>query len=152
MTLYFIAAYTVVAVLLVLLRQKKRSNGFMRQVGFLTLVLLPFLPYIIVASQTALSQKSLAPDVTQALIDTGMSNGRFTQLRVFRITSNRATVYVEEPCTSWPKPHPTDKAATILRLRRVSGKWKLVEWDSVWSDCGSAAGNTFPPYPSAKEF
>ncbi len=152
MTLYFIAAYAVVVTLIVLLRQQRRLPSRIRQVGLAVLLLLPCVPYIAVAGQTAIFGKSLAPYVMQALIDTGMSDGNLTRLRVFWITSDQTAVYVEEPCTSWPKPHLSDRTGSTLRLKRVLGKWKLVEWNSVWSDCGSAEGNTFPPYPNAKEF
>jgi hypothetical protein len=34
-----------------------------------------------------------------------------------------------------------------VSLNRTLTGWKLGGWDAVWSDCGSADENTFPPYP-----
>lgn len=151
-TIYFFSAYLLVAILLLCLRRTWCRPGLLHRIFLVSFLLLPLLPYIVVACQTVIFSKSLTPSVQQALMDTGLSNGKFTLLRVLLITPARTNVYVEEPCGSWPKIHPGDKTASVLHLRRVAGKWKLADSDAVWSDCGSATGNTFPPYPSANEF
>lgn len=152
MTIYFISAYLLVAILLFCLRRTRHRFGPSQRIGLVSVLLLPLLPYIVVACQTIIYKRAMTPDVQQALMDTGLSDGNFTLLRILLITPTRTNVYVEEPCSAWPKVHPGDKTANVLHLRRVAGKWKLVDADAVWSDCGSATGNTFPPYASANEF
>lgn len=79
-----------------------------------------------------------------------MMTGEIVTLRVMSMTPSRATVYVTEPCGLDLKH---GLAAHLITLRRSAARWELDEWvDTVWSDCGSAEGNTFPPFPEAREF
>ena len=146
---YLLAAYAIVGLIWRLCRAAMmRPPG--RALG-VVLLAVPLLPYAAVAAQTAFYGKVMRPDVRRALLDTGMSEGDIRSLRVLYVTPWKAQVYVTEPCTAWPAEAHSENGTTVS-LRRAHGHWELGDYDTVWSDCGSAEGNTFPPYPEAKEF
>ena len=111
----------------------------------LTVLLLavPLLPYVVVAAQTALYGGAMRPDVRRALLDISTSGGNIRSMRVLFLTPWEAQVYVTEPCTAWPAEAHTGDGTTVL-LTRVHGHWQSWDSDTIWSDCGSAEGNTFP--------
>lgn len=151
-SVYFISSCLLVLSLVFCVRRTQAKLRLWHCLGLILAISVPILPYGVVLFQTVNYGSLLTPDVRQALQDTGLSDGKFTLLRVLLLTPTHTNVYVEEPCNAWPKIHPNDRTASVLHLRREAGKWKLIYSDSVWSDCGSATGNTFPPYLNANEF
>lgn len=149
---YLFLAYTAVAIALVLLRRLWEKSSPVRWVLFIGILLAPFLPYVVVATQTALLGNTLRPAVRQAMLDTGMMDSEIVTMRVLSLSPWRAKVYVTEYCGSRPETRKSAQVGEIITLRLTPAGWKLAEWDVVWSECGSAEGNTFPPYPEAREF
>ena len=149
---YLFFAYVAVGTFSCLIRASLKKQKKARQIITVSLLLLPLLPYAIVAAQTALFGTIMRRPVRQALLDTGMSDGNISGMRVMAITPWESVVEVIEPCTGGMntdikgRPLTGQDAQTVTLVRRGS-VWRLEDYDTVWSDCGSADGNTFPPYP-----
>jgi hypothetical protein len=149
LTLYLIAAYAAVLLLQFAVRLAwERKSGY-RSVLLCVLWQLPLLPYVAIAMQTVCFGPTLRTYVRQAMRETGMLEGEPVTYRVMRVSPDRVVVYLTLRCGS---SSGNDQAADLLTLRRTGSGWKLAEWATVWSDCGSAEGNTFPPFPEAREF
>lgn len=156
MTAYFVLAYGVVALLLLratLRRQCSKGRGSGADARFtrltVALILLPLVPYAVVALQTAVMLHWLQPGLTRAI---AADFGKPTHPRIVRVLRvfPSPVVYAVLPCTGMVEH---GEVGALYTFRRSHGGW---EWDGVpdcaWSDCGSADGNTFPPYPEAREF
>lgn len=117
------------------------------------LLLLPWLPYGAIAVQTALFGRMLLPAVHQSFIDCGQMCGdvhdRVLTYQVLWITPSATQVYLVTPCTGWTPNHGDYRglSATTITLIRTAHGWRYSEYDTPWSDCGSADGNIFPPDP-----
>lgn len=149
MTLYFIVSYSFVGTALLLLWRRLRSSNTHRWACVLLLV--PLVPYALVEVQTALFGRVLAPAARMALDRCSMCaepNTPILTQRVMKITPLSANVYVSMPCVGL-YPQQKGKCGLILYLHKKNGEWAFEDgdWAAVWSDCGSAEGNTFPPYP-----
>lgn len=155
MTAYFVSAYGAVTLLLRLLLRRRTASDRVatNHAGWrLTpplLLLLPLVPYALVAIQTEIALPALQPALQAAIEkDCGIRVQPRT-VRVLRVLPV-PVVYAVLPCTGMAEH---GEVGTLYTFRRVKGAW---QWDGVpdcaWSDCGSADGNTFPPYPEAKEF
>lgn len=146
--LYFIIFYFLVAIftfyILVMLRQLPSS----RKKKYLAwsiplLLLLPLIPYLFIDLQTAVFGQNLKPVVDRTLQreDPG---GKLLKYKLLQISPSSATVYVQEavaiPCGK------DSESALIFYFTNSNQVWKLKHWDTIWSDCGSADGITFPPY------
>jgi len=149
LTLYLVTTYSAVWLLYAAVRRNWKRRPRFRAILLRCLWLLPLLPYAVIALQTACFGRELRPYVVHAMRDTGMMAGEPVTLRVMTLRPGHATVFVTERCGS---PRGGGQAANLLTLRRSVKGWVLDSWDTVWSACGSADGNTFPPFPEASEF
>lgn len=117
----------------------------------LAAALVPLVPYARVAIQTAQHGKELEAAVRASSSGWGDPKEKYQILRVMSIGSERAEVYVVTSCGSFGSS-PDDGNGDVVKLKRISKGWAFDDYDTVWSDCGSAEGNTFPPYPEARSF
>lgn len=163
MIAYFLAAYILIGILLfiagfcfhaALSRQEndlvRRGNLFGALV--IALFLLPFLPYAVVNVQTSLYGRKFVPVVRQALVKGGGGNpgDPIYILRVLRLTPWDADIYIVQPIAEGGA-QTGERAGCVLHFQRVTRGWQYQGFDCVWADCASAHGNTFPPYPEARE-
>ena len=154
MAAYLLFAYAVAGTISCLISASLKKQKKARQLITASLLFLPVLPYAIVAAQTALFAASLRRPVRQALLETGMSDGNISSMRILTMTPWRSVVEVTEPCSGGMntdmkgRPLPGQDAQTVTLVPQGS-KWRFEDYDTVWSDCGSADGNTFPPYPDS---
>ena len=111
------------------------------------LALLPFYPYAKVAFQTKLYAAQLLPAVraSEAKEDWTNPGKPYSVVRVLSFSSSRAEVYVLVPCGE-------GAMGFVIKLKNTNKSWTFDNYDTVFSDCGSAKGNTFPPYPEMREF
>lgn len=153
-TVYFVFCYGVIfGVILtngIVLRQLKAQPALSTGIKVL-LLLIPLLPYARVAVQTAIYKKSMLIEVRKALASMGEQSDDIMTLRILNINSSRAAVYIVQPCGA-PKDRNHLRSATIFDFKYIDGGWIFDTYSSPWSDCGSAEGNTFPPYLDAREF
>ncbi|MBC7806412.1 MAG: hypothetical protein H7145_09700 [Akkermansiaceae bacterium] len=160
-TAYFLFAYLLVWGLSCITRRIIRAlpgdrfNAHRRTVAWRTclavLLATPFLPYAAVALQTAIFLPSLRPDIRQAMRDTSWSDGNFIGCRILWITPNTCHVAVRHLCFEDGSVED-GQIEDVLILKKSPTGWRLHSWDTVWSDVGSAEGNTFPPTWDADEF
>jgi hypothetical protein len=160
MTVYFVLAYGVVALLLLRLALRRRFVGRRvsstetrgKRVTVALLLLLPLAPYAIVTIQTVVMLPWLQPALTKAMEEDYGKGVHPRIVRVLRVVPV-SVVYAVLPC--WETRRTVDKreVGALFTFQRSHGAW---QWDGVpdcaWSECGSADGNTFPPYPEASEF
>ena len=146
--LYFLVAYSFVAFLMFAVsrmqsaRKMSRSN---RLLVFAVLANLPLVPYLKVAVQTQLYASQLLPAVKASEEIWGWPNKPYSVVRVINILPSNAEVYVLTQCND-------GYAGMIVKLKNADSIWAFDTYDAVFSDCGSAEGNTFPPYPEARSF
>jgi hypothetical protein len=151
---YFIGAYLTLLIggLLFGVRSMKTSNspdskGHRVRMGALimSMVLLPFAPYLWVEIVTWRLAASLLP-ATKNAVSRNWQSSPILQFKVLDSDSTRAHVYVVMPALP-EAPDDPRRFGTLLSMRRVNGHWN---WDgsfeTVWSDVGNANGSTFPPY------
>ena len=118
---------------------------------------IPFVPYVIVEVQTKFYKEEFASPSAAALLAYGDSANIVT-MKVLVISPSYADIYVVVPCETLPEHHPAKGyVAYILPLAKNRGHWasetdKTVIQDAVWSDCGSADGNIFPPYAGKDDY
>ena len=118
---------------------------------------LPWLPYIAVAAQTAMFSESLRPAVQHAYVECGGMCGDAKDIvltyKVLYITPWAAEVYLVTPCSGGMLVQSNQgRSATVIYFKRGTYGWKYEEYDTPWSDCGSAQGNVFPPDPRGVSF
>ncbi len=149
MIAYFLPAYAAMIILSVLICASLKKQKKARRVITSCFLLLPLLPYAVIAIQTGLFQAAMRLPVRQATLETGMISENAQITRIFSITSRRCVVEVIEPCSGGMccgSASHMGQVADVLTLTRSASGWRLQDWDTVWSACGSADGNTFPPY------
>jgi hypothetical protein len=127
--------------------------------GYPVLLLAPLLPYAVVECQTAVLWPILSEPTRKALLDDGFSD-RIVFHKVLLACPGWTKVYVVTPCLSREsESYASDSGeyrGTVAWLVWRSRGWKIAgdpnysNWGAVWSDCGSASGNVFPPYLLAK--
>lgn len=114
-------------------------------------LLLPLWPYAQVAWQTQQYGDELLPVFMKEARHT--ISGEITTppliFRVLEYSPRRAVVYAVESCG---ETNSGQRWGWTMKLRTKGRGWEFSEYDAVWSDCGSAEGNTFPPYPEPREF
>lgn len=156
MTIYFFVTFVCVfAVIfgLALLFRRLRVKLVWQLPLYAVLMLLPFVPYAIVAAQTAKYRAEILPAVRASSVYWGDPKEKYFIFRILSVTPSRVNVYVVTPCEGgMGADRKNDKVGMLITLKRASKGWEFDEYDAAWSDCGSADGNTFPPYPEAKEF
>ena len=151
---YFVFAYTVVLILLgvawSLHRPKNGRTSRLFFFGILLALLSPLSPYALVEAQTLAFGRGMRSEVLRIFDECGTcgnSDEPITTLRVLRVTPYSAIIYYVQPCAG-STPHEGGSSGCWVELRRERGQWVFSgQFDAVWSDCGSAKGNTFPPYP-----
>lgn len=113
------------------------------------LLILPLIPYAVVEVQTHVYAKSLISAVQEAMHQIGFED-RIRSLKVLSVSRRTVTIYVVTPCLD----SDSDYRACTVELVRTQNGWKFREGSDeiVWSDCGSAHGNIFPPYPSQGDY
>ena len=164
---YLIVSYVLVFAFAALISKKlctshslsKRRKQFLG-LFFILILACPLIPYGLIETQTFLFGTKLINSTKMGLRAEGM-DGQILTLKVLSINVNIAKVYVIvkrqsllpttflsgdsklEPCVS----------AHIFELRRNAEKWRYsTDLRDVWSDCGSANGNIFPPYLGKGEY
>ena len=152
MVAYLFLAYVAVGTFSCLIGATLKKQKKARQLIIVSLLLLPLLPYAIVAAQTALFLTTMRRPVLQVLLDAGITDVNISAMRVLTITPQQSVVEVIEPCTGGVnidyqgKPLTGETAETVTLVRRGL-VWRVKSYDTIWSNCGSADGDTFPPYP-----
>ncbi|HEY3265961.1 MAG TPA: hypothetical protein VGM37_03475 [Armatimonadota bacterium] len=162
MVVYFVVAYVSAGLALgsVILERRRRERlwagdprrGPRRRPPYrlaVALFLIPLIPYAAVALQTAAFLPTLRPALNRAMTE---DYGLVVSPRIVRVlrVAPAPVVYAVLPCTGMGA---RGESGVLYTFHRVRGQW---QWDGVpecaWSECGSAQGNTFPPYPEANEF
>lgn len=154
---YFILAYLASALMFWPIKRLliKWGRGRAAVCGLgMALVCLPWLPYGVVAAQTALFGNMLLPSVRHVLPDCdGMCGEKGDPLftyQVLWITPWVTEVYLVTPCTGGMlPPGEQGRRGTVVTLTMTRHGWRFADADTPWSDCGSADGNIFPPDPQA---
>ena len=146
--LYFGVAYLLIALIIAIGVKWIRLSALLRKhcllgwVMLMGVLALPFLPYLTVDVQTAMHRDELEPAVRQAiaLID---ATAEVQDTKVMSIDRRSANVLVTYRATYGYR------AADLVRVSRVHGRWCFRgDYTTIWSEGGSADGNTFPPYPN----
>ncbi len=116
-----------------------------------SLLALPLWPYAQVAWQTQQYRDELLPAFMKEAGHT--ISGEITTppliFRVLEYSPRRAVVYAVESCG---ETNSGQRWGWTMKLRTKGRGWEFSDYNAVWSDCGSAEGNTFPPYPEARSF
>jgi len=110
----------------------------------LAMVVLPVAPYAIVAFQTVMYARTLEGPIHASLAADG-DNSHILMMKVLSANATSVSVYVVTPCVGLT-PTASGKTAWTISLARTGPKWGCASMDVVWSDCGSARENVFPPY------
>jgi len=156
MTIYFFVTFSCVLAAIssfVFLFRRLRIKIVWQFLCYAALLFLPFVPYAVVAAQTAMYRVEMLPDVRASSIYWGSPGEKYFVFRILNITPSRAKVYVVTSCEGgMGTDRENDKVGMLITLKHTSKGWKFANYDAAWSDCGSAEGNTFPPYPEAREF
>jgi hypothetical protein len=153
--LYFLSTYAGIVILAAAVwvwSPTFRYNPRRFFLAVLLLALLPILPYGIVACQTALFCQDLLPPTRQALREIGFSD-RILTLKVLQVGPRAARVYTVTPCLPYESNDSERRAEVVCLLRSAEG-WRTAgpgTEEDVWSECGSANGNVFPPYSGKGE-
>ena len=153
--LYFVIAYACSALALFLGLRRKIGSGRVksRLDGALAItcvaLFLPWVPYAWVGIETYAVSGRVVSATREAL----QANGDGSDIRIIRVMyaiQKNALVYAVVggfgPDGFCPGGGRT---AFLVGLVNERGRWRPAPSavNNVWSDCGSADSNTFPPYP-----
>lgn len=135
-------------------------NGQKRLAAFwvitAALLMLPFFPYVRVAYLTAKYKDMLMPAVAGLAQEQAWTKENPIHIvRVLAVSDRAAQVYVVGTCHGGMTAASSQLVGLdgwVLRAMKTSEGWRYQSHDIVWSDCGSAEGNIFPPYLEAREF
>lgn len=162
--LYFISAYSIVLVVTSLIsvlgtwltvrrisKTQEYSLAKRWAVVYLfllvSLLLLPLLPYLLVEYQTMRYRRILLPAAVHSTQVLGLSD-HILFFKVLSVHRETALLYIVIPCTPVGCLQTDESCGITIRLYKSSLGWEFRdEWEAVWSECGSADGNVFPPYP-----
>jgi hypothetical protein len=151
--LYLLLSYMAVAIVTraYLLPRTRRAGISRWKTGLIImgLLLLPLLPYAVVEGQTLLLRPSVWAATQHALRQGGFSDRLFL-LKVLSVGPKRVRVYTVTPCMPYDT-NTTQWRAVVVRLARTADGWQPAGEEHIWSECGSASGNVFPPYPGKGE-
>ena len=149
---YVAAAYAVVGPLAYFVFRRRRQRGTSPRTSWLAvlaILLLPLSPYAGVEVLTA----ALGPELLAAAQRFEGWDARRVPVVSYKVLwagIGEAQLYLVVPCD---EPPHDEHAGYLIRLRRSGRGWSAVDsLDIVWSDCGSAEGNVFPPYFGPREF
>lgn len=125
----------------------RKSLSRLLLIGWACLILFFMLPYIVVEIQTLLVRSWVYPLVKKAAEETMGYSPQVYALKVLRLTPTHVRCYVVLPCGVSRESDGTIKRMGVVYVFRNNGKaWILETAEGIWSDCGSAQGNVFPPY------
>lgn len=106
--------------------------------------LVPLIPYFVVGVETLMLGWTLKPAIESELHRAGDTD-KVRTVRVLWPVWGGAHIYFIQDCGGVG----TIKGRTgaTIDIVRKDGTWKMAgEPDFVWTDCGNAEGNIFPPY------
>lgn len=162
MFFYFLFAYSLVLTFLFycgcrLQSRHARPDSFWRNwtpkhiiLATFTVLLLPTLPYRIVELNTALALPSVLPALRQEMNTEYAGDARILAIKVLLWTPMHEDIYVIVQSTVDDKPCTVGELYT-RELDHDGWNW-VGGPNAAWSDCGSASGNVFPPYPAKGEW
>ena len=111
---------------------------------------MPLVPYALIEYRTAINAQRLRTGTREALNEIGFDHASILSLKVLSITQKSAIVYVA--CLR-STPQPLCANGLVVTLTRQNNEWKFIsQYESIWSDCSSASGNIFPPYPAKNAY
>lgn len=159
---YLAVSYFLVAILAVFLAFA--INQRVLRIVVVTFVLVaPLVPYIRVEVQTKMYGRALFPAIRGAVSEALDPQTKILQFKILSITPTSVQVYVQtmrdalSPTsllsgTANAKDEPCGTGITVELIKKKN-HWQFNgNYDAVWSDCGSADGNIFPPYPAKGDF
>lgn len=163
MIAYLIFSYLVVLLFIVristLLVPKLKRSKFRMMIAviillFAFLLLAPLIPYFLVEHRTqkyGMEFHILLYDAVKSLnYDT---HPIIRDFKVLSISNLTASVYVVSSCQGDNRFYDPGYAGSILYFVKEDGIWRYSGKEYIiWSDCGSANGNIFPPYPCKGEY
>lgn len=139
----------IVAKMLLCRVRDKRNRVLTSALFFILLLLIEFAPYFWLESRTLVWSARLKPATIVALNTIGHSTEIYS-LKVLTVNQSSARVFVITLCEDANNREDTQYMALIIRLKLENNEWVYHKEDNaVWSDCGSADGNVFPPYPDS---
>lgn len=156
--LYMVASYLVVGILAYIVFRSARQHLIEKRGHRNTwlwpllavLFLLPLAPYAVVESRTAYWRASLLPATQQALAEISGGSEPMLSFKVLSVQQNQAEVYA---VTLRRNPKPLCASGLAMTLAKTAKGWQFTgNYRAVWSDCGSASGNIFPPYPDKSDY
>lgn len=144
---YFGFSYLIVSLLLLAMRRRcsaalraARYRRLLYPMAVVVMLILPLLPYFRVEANTLLHVRELKPCVIAAVKRIDL-DATIQDLKVMSFGGGSARVLAIS------KSGEGTFAADIVTLRRRGGRWVFEgDYSTVWSQTGSADGNTFPPY------
>ena len=141
-------AFIVLCVLVLWRRSGNREKSkWRRRCWTIGILLIPLIPYVVVELQTRFVGPSLASTVRSEATRTGLDE--IAMMKVIRFRPGFAKVYIVGRSSIQPQCF----SGETLEFVRSGHEWRFIgSWDTVWSDCGSADGNVFPPYAAEGEF
>lgn len=149
---YVAAAYAVVGPLAYFVFRRRRWPRTSRRASWLAalaILLLPLSPYAAVEVLTA----ALGPELVAAAQRFEGWDARRAPVVSYKVLwagIGEAQLYMVVPCD---EPPHEEHAGHVIRLRRSGRGWRALDsLDCLWSECGSAEGNVFPPYFGPREF
>jgi hypothetical protein len=159
---YLSLAYIAVAVVAAVLIRRTRRAALRRTATYsvtwivVLLATTPLLPYAWVGALTSGEGRWLIPAVRIGLVEDGDSTN-ISLARVLYVSPFAAQVYVVTDCGADAGRRNAGKIAYVVDLYKQHGKWVPAQhphtcYDAVWSDCGNADDNTFPPYADQDRF
>lgn len=149
-TLYVIVSLVLVASCTLVIwcnRKREGKNRWRRMVWTAVVLAIPLSPYCLVEVQTRLIAPSMTVPVQCEATKIGIN--RIVMMKVVRIWPGWARVYIIGTGSIQSRCY----SGELLDFTRSQQTWRFNgHWSTVWSDCGSADGNVFPPYAAEGDF
>jgi hypothetical protein len=141
-----LSVITSIGILWLYQRKKKLRRTLL---AVLILILLaPIAPYARVTWLTWRYKTALLPAVRAAVAEINGQPLDVRACRIMAVNGMKADVFVVTPCTPLDGKRTHECVGEVYTLVRKGSAWKFSgDYRTVWSDCGSADGNLFPPYP-----
>jgi hypothetical protein len=154
MILYWLVAITIIVTCVrLVIKSFSADRGMSSKKGIATkslrvfgilLLICPFIPYLVVEINTSAYGQTFY-NVIKNSEGTGVS-GQIYMLKVLQISRIDAAIYVVSPCDSSGK-ELVNCVGAVIEFRRDTDGWKFTgNRNTMWSDCGTASGEVFPPY------
>jgi hypothetical protein len=160
---YIMASYIAILSIIILIGRilvmksksyKSRLFALIYIIACALLLIAPAIPYILVNYWTQKYGAEFDMHVESALKSIGAaSDSCILEFKVLRITKSSASIYVVSNCESLSGYYDSGYIGTIIYFVKGKDGWLYTgRYDTVWSDCGSANGNVFPPYRGRGEY